>query len=321
MTTQPIHLQFTTFSTIPARSRYQFLLDEALYFVRTFIRGPVCRGQIATNVIEDQFYVLFKDPDHDLSVTDPRYLRTIEPYLQVTHENFHLLYEGERLIIDTLKRNEYIRLRGRAYREHHPEGLDITSIWDGDGHNRDAMLTVFRHLDNASVVQGFVGAIPETLWVMDYPLLERTYYALVVNFNVFGSVGHQAAVRIYFDLIRTGAENSFLGYIPSEHRTEMRRAWYQGLAAELKSTLAYEVVNEDMPVQIDYRSDQPKAEFIEMVTERLSAVANQDNLNRCSEQPCYRPGSGEAVRRVDAALETLVSRPASSKGMQFIRYF
>ena len=52
------------------------------------------------------------------------------------------------------------------------------------------MLTVFRHLDNASVVQGFVGAIPETLWVMDYPLLERTYYALVVNFNVFGNVGH-----------------------------------------------------------------------------------------------------------------------------------
>lgn len=75
-----------------------------------------------------------------------------------------------------------------------------------------------------------------------------------------------------------------------------------------------------MPVQINYRSDQPKAEFIEMVTERLSAVANQDNLNRCSEQPCFRPGSGEAERRVDATLETLVSRAASSNGMQFIRY-
>ncbi len=75
-----------------------------------------------------------------------------------------------------------------------------------------------------------------------------------------------------------------------------------------------------MPVQIDYRSYQPKAEFIEMVTERFSAVANQDYLNQCSERPCFRPGFGEAERRVDAALETLVSRAASSNGMQFIRY-
>jgi hypothetical protein len=36
------------FNDIPAGARYQFLLDNAHYFVSTFIRGPVCAGQIAS---------------------------------------------------------------------------------------------------------------------------------------------------------------------------------------------------------------------------------------------------------------------------------
>jgi hypothetical protein len=70
---------FETFAAIPARARYQFLLDTAQYTVMTFIRGPVCRGQVATDVIDDQFYVLFQDPDADPSVTDPAYLARVRP--------------------------------------------------------------------------------------------------------------------------------------------------------------------------------------------------------------------------------------------------
>ena len=87
---------------------------------------------------------------------------------------------------------------------------------------------MFRHFDNATVVKGFVGDIPKTLWVMDYPMLERTYYELVVNFNVFGTAAHQAETRLYFDLIRSGGENSFLHFMPSDVRTAMRNTWYQG---------------------------------------------------------------------------------------------
>lgn len=36
---------FATFAAIPAQARYQFMLDDSEYFVRTFIRGPVCRGR------------------------------------------------------------------------------------------------------------------------------------------------------------------------------------------------------------------------------------------------------------------------------------
>ena len=36
----------------------------------TFIRGPVCKGQIALNVIQDHFWVAFMDPKYDLSIQD-----------------------------------------------------------------------------------------------------------------------------------------------------------------------------------------------------------------------------------------------------------
>ena len=85
---------FLTFTAIPARARYQFMLDTAQYIVMTFIRGPVCRGQVATDVIDDHFYVLFQDPDADLSVTDPAYLERVQPYLVLTREEGGLVNAG-----------------------------------------------------------------------------------------------------------------------------------------------------------------------------------------------------------------------------------
>ena len=52
---------FVAFEQIPPRSRYQFLLDNAHYTIMTFIHGPVCKGQIALNVIDDHFWVMFMD--------------------------------------------------------------------------------------------------------------------------------------------------------------------------------------------------------------------------------------------------------------------
>ncbi|MFA0698112.1 fatty acid cis/trans isomerase, partial [Vibrio sp. 10N.222.49.C9] len=45
------------FADIPVDSRYQFLLDEAQNTIMAFIKGPVCRGQLALNVINDHFWV------------------------------------------------------------------------------------------------------------------------------------------------------------------------------------------------------------------------------------------------------------------------
>ncbi len=69
-----------------------------------------------------------------------------------------------------------------------PDGKHLTLdvVWDGDGYNQNAALTVFRHFDSASVVKGLVGPEPQTAWLIDYPILERIHYLLVAGFDVFG---------------------------------------------------------------------------------------------------------------------------------------
>jgi hypothetical protein len=312
---------FLPFSAIPARARYQFMLDTAEYFVKTFIRGPVCAGQVATDVINDRFFVFFQAPEADPSVTDPAYLAKVEPNLVLVPQEERLI-ELERNWKERRRaRSEYIRLRGEAYRGMRPGGATLDDIWDGDGTNDNAALTVFRNFDNAMVTKSLVGPVPKTIWVMDYPMLERTYYLLVVNYDVFGSLATQVETRFYFDLIRSGGENSFLSYMPPGARTAMRDSWYRGSDAQLKVTKTYEIVNEDLPVQIPYRTSDPKEEFVALVSGRLeSLVGPPDVLNRCSKPPCALPGAGPAQRAVEQHFQTLTSKPGSQDAMGFIEF-
>jgi hypothetical protein len=310
-----------TFKDIPARGRYQFLLDTAQYFVMTFIRGSVCAGQIATNVIEDQFFVLFQDPESDLSVTDPAYMADILPHMVLVPQQEGLLLSYPDWKDRLHQMNKYNELRGKYYRKLEPQGRSLDDIWDGDGSNGNAALTVFRNFDNAMVSKGFVGADSKTVWVMDYPMLERTYYLLVVNFDVFGSLATQAETRLYFDLMRANGENNFLHFMPPQVRTSMRDSWYVGSKAQTKITKTYTIVNEGMPVEISYGSGDPKAEFISKVAGRLKSLSGfPDPLNRCAKAPCYSAGASEARRRIEASLQTLTSKPATSEGMGFVDF-
>ena len=72
---------FEVFSAIPEKSRYQFLLDDSYFFVQSFMRGPVCRGQIALNGIHDHFSILFVDPDADPSSVHADFMPDSLPYL------------------------------------------------------------------------------------------------------------------------------------------------------------------------------------------------------------------------------------------------
>ena len=144
---------FVTFDQIPARARYQYMLDDAQYFIMTFIRGPVCRGQVAVDVIEDQFFVAFLDPDHDPSVLDPSFLERAKQDLNLPAEHLSHLAPGEFWLQYGHEQQRYLELREQEYDALDPQHLGPTLdyVWNGDGHNPNAQLTVFRHFDNAAV--------------------------------------------------------------------------------------------------------------------------------------------------------------------------
>ncbi|MCH8545014.1 MAG: fatty acid cis/trans isomerase [Alcanivorax sp.] len=303
---------FVTFAAIPARARYQFMLDHAEYFTRTFIRGPVCRGQIATDVIRDHFWALFQDPDDDLFVTDGAYHNAVAPLLGLPGQNDDLLAAGKNWRDYKNKRNRYLALRTDAYRAAQPNGASADHIWDGDGSNTNALLSIFRHHDSATVERGLIGPVPQTIWWMDYPLFERTYYELVVNFDVFGNAAHQVQTRLYFDLIRNGSEYNFLRLLPPDVRRAERDDWYRG-TGKLKTHMTYAPLDDKTPTAESFQSDAAKQELGVRLLERFAGinVMAEDRLNRCTGDDCGRRDQPAWIRQADRELSHLASVRAS----------
>jgi hypothetical protein len=252
---------FVAFEQIPPRSRYQFLLDNAHYVIMTFIRGPVCKGQIALNVIEDHFWVMFLDPDHDLSVRDPGFLKLHADKLKmpiIKGSNFGIFKALSDEYYKAAK--DFYRQRQDYYASHNYQGLGYESVWRGNSGKDSPLLTVYRHFDSASVHKGVLGDLPESMWVIDYPLFERIYYALVAGFDVYGNSGHQLAVRLYMDDLRTEGESYFLDFLPEQERREIMQSWYKGV--DLEKIKYYPA---RMPAKIPFATDEPKREFIEHI--------------------------------------------------------
>ncbi|MBA6412218.1 fatty acid cis/trans isomerase [Parahaliea sp. F7430] len=264
---------FKSFVDIPVRARYRFLLREAQFTIMNFIKGPVCRGQVALNVIEDRFWVMFADPE----AIDPE---LDAAFLARESDNLRLPISKTGTAIDILTWRSYARSHDRyqkAKARHMLDNLERTgrkinveSIWDGDGNNDNASLTIFRHFDTASVVKGMVGETPKTAWLISYSLLERIHYLLVAGFDVYGAVAHQLESRLYMDFLRMEGELNFLLYLPSEHRLRLREYWYRdapGFAKEhvfAKSRL----VQEREP-DIAFSTEYPKAELLGLMRERI----------------------------------------------------
>ena len=181
-------------------------------------------------------------------------------------------------------------------------------IWDGDGNNRNALLTVFRNFDNASIVKGFLGEIPKTAWIMDYPIFERIYYDLVAGYDVFGNVGHQVSTRLYMDHLRMQSENLFLTFLPADQRQALRASWYVGATRSLDYRLVDHLHALDHGTQVRFTGTDPKAELLEQIESRSPAVAGPpDTLNRCAHPPCDRAGATPSELAVERELHRLAA--------------
>ena len=236
---------FLVFQDIPAEARYRFLLDDSEYIVRTFIRGPVCRGGTAVNSIDEQFFLFFMDPKADPFVQNKNYARSTYEKLRLPSHygrdiDGYLSKIGLVQLPTFLSRLEnenssYRRLRAKAHRERFNEGgqggYKISDLWRGNTSQptSNSVLTVLRHFDSASVHGGALGTVPKTMLVLDYPIMERFVYNLAVGFDVFGDLGHQAMSRFYMGFLRVEAEENFLRFMPAENnfRVNLRNDWYK----------------------------------------------------------------------------------------------
>jgi len=294
------------FAAIPVRSRYKFLLDEARFFIEGFIKGPVCRGQTALSVIEDQFWVVFFDPDSGINALDDEFLNKTADYLASPSEmedNFSLLASKGyyRELVE-----KYFHKKVTSVKIHDPVDIKLAMnhIWKGDSKNPNAALTVFRHLDSASVNFGFIGDYPDTAWVIDYSVLERIHYLLVAGYDVYGNLGHQLNARLYMDFLRTEGEDYFLTMLPAEKRQVIRDAWYQGIRQSDKDTATAEAdLWMSMEFVTGYQTDNPQLELYQQLEQYLGPLAGDgDYINRCKTDEC-KPKVSKEILRADKAMQ------------------
>jgi hypothetical protein len=115
------------------------------------------------------------------------------------------------------------------------------------------------------VHRGPLGNLPRTIWVMDYPLLERIYYSLVAGFNVYGTMIHQLAIRVYGDELRQEGETNFIDFMPKQRRYEMMKEWYGGMDLG-KEKIDY--APSDLEAGFAFATGDPKRELVEYLVEK-----------------------------------------------------
>lgn len=302
---------FATFADLPSQSRYKLMLDEAQFTIMGFIKGPVCRGNTALNVINDHFWVYFVDPDQPLSKADE--------FLVLQQENL-AMPAGQNDVKAALRywlnysdqQTEYLLAKSEALEKTLDNGiaLDEQLIWNGDGRNDNAALTVFRHYDSAAVLKGLVGQEPKTAWVIDYTLLERIHYLLVAGFDVYGNVSHQLLTRLYMDFLRMEGEFNFLALLPQKERQRLRDYWYRGADEDTKSFIYGASAYLNHAPGIDYQTDNPKRELHGMLQTHLAGALNTDSLLSHPSVPVEHRTQLDKLMQLQGAPATLMPESA-----------
>lgn len=263
---------FKTFKEIPTQVRYEFFLQDAGYHVMTFIKGPVCRGQTALNVINDHFWVMFVEPSKDPLVTSKKIYDHVASVMEMPAEikgdfdpfiGFRKNYwKALDFKYDSLKRDKI--------------SLDESWIWNGDKENTNALLTIFRHFDSATVLRGLHGETPKTVWVIDYHVFESIYYNLTAGYDVFGPLLHQLNSRLYMEISRIASEDLFLSFLNPEVRQEVRSSWNLPVPEENKSIAkrVAEIVTSDVQEKMKFEYPYPGSELPSKI-EKTSASSKE----------------------------------------------
>ncbi len=269
---------FESFEAIPIDSRYRFLLDEAQFTLMNFLKGPVCRGQVALNVINEQFWVFFTNPDSKIIQRTSNFIEKERHRLKMpTIEASNTGIIGTWLEYSQLEK-KYFSKKVQAMEQYldDPEKITLQLVWDGDGTNQNAALTVFRHQNNGTVKKGLIGDHPKTAVVLTYPLLERIHYLLVAGYDVYGNIGHQLTSRMYMDFMRMEGEFNFLTLLPQKHRKKIWTHWYRDADDDVQKFMDEYNTHFHQETGLVYQTETPKKELFEKLRKHLSPVLNTD---------------------------------------------
>jgi hypothetical protein len=256
------------------------------------------------NSIRDQFWVVFTQPGQFYPKHTSAFLAKNEQLMALPGQKGNQIGLFAWVKYDDLGK-QYLKSKNAYIDQVLPKnkGFGLANIWDGEGINQNAALTVFRHLNSATVTKGFIGDTPLTGWVVDYPIFEQLHYLLVAGFNVYGSAGLQIASRTYMDLLRQDAEDNFLRLMPAMQRQTIYNSWYPGFDSLRTAAPLFSIAH---PSEVNYQTMDYKKEFFDQVRQRLGKAAGAvDTINRCQQDVCIRADTTPVQQQVDSEMRKL----------------
>jgi hypothetical protein len=264
---------FIAFQQLPVEARYRLMLEESQFTLMGFIKGPVCRGQVAVDVINDHFWVMFEQPHAGRTELSAEFLARELTNLRLPAEEEGMVgpLKWRRLAAHEAA---FLKAKTAFLDRAFSAGPTIEVLWDGDGRNPNAALTVMRHFDSASVVQGLLGERPQTVMIIGYPLLERIHYLLVAGFDVYGNVGHQVTTRLYMDFLRTEGEMNFFALLPLADRQAVHDRWYRGADRASIAQMWYPQTYFPHETGVRYATSDPLGELYGLMKKRAAPAAN-----------------------------------------------
>jgi hypothetical protein len=130
---------------------------------------------------------------------------------------------------------------------------------------------------------------------------------------VYGTAGHQLALRLYMDRLRIEGESYFLDFMPPDKRQEIMQSWYKG--SKLDKNDYYSPV---LPTGISFATADPKREFVENLVDKHlipEVKVSFDSINYLRAGEGY-PKLPDQLRTRDDLLRAL--RALARPGMPFI---
>ncbi|NEX21573.1 hypothetical protein G3480_14850 [Thiorhodococcus mannitoliphagus] len=287
------------FAAIPAESRYRFMLENSAVVVGGITYGPVCNGQIATYAVKDQFWVFFLDPKYDPSVQEP----------MLGLDSWDTLMDRS-----VFGNADYLNAFATTKEKLFPKGWSLDAVWDGDGEDRNAWLTVLRHETNVSVVKGAQGGMPRSLWLISFAGFERMYYDTVAGFAYWEGDALKLETLLFFNFLRQSFEDNFLTLLPPEDRKSIRHEWTQGIGTIGLAAVPF--AGEAQPTQVEVSGDDPLMDLVAQLERRLGRAISglPDRLN-----PQQKPKV-----ELDASVtsfddwETAISTLTAIEGLSFV---
>ncbi len=303
---------FITFRKIPIDSRYRFLLDEAQFTIMNFIKGPVCRGSVALDVIQDRFWVFFVAPENQSSAEFSEFLARQDKHLRMPAQSGSAVWSIANWRAYAKAQQNYVHAKGEFIAKNYGvlKRASLEAIWDGGGSNDNAALTIFRHHDSATVVKGLVGDPTKTTWIIDYPILERIHYLLVAGFDVYGTVSHQAMTRMYMDFLRMESEMNFLAFLPEDKRQEEVRHWYRGALDEVEEYLSAYYDHDITEPLYESNGSNPKLEFYNALKIRLQPVLGKKYAIRYSSLPSQAKLELDKINTIRGIAASIIPQTA-----------